>query len=68
VEDAVYYGVGMALGITIGAAIGQALVKEHGNRRILPFALALSVVFGLVLGWSIDSYIHFVHASATLHF
>ena len=67
-EDVLYYTVGMVLGIAIGAAVGQALAKEHENRRIFPIALGLSVAFGLVLGWSIDSYMHFVHASATLHF
>ncbi len=61
-----YYAIGLALGIAIGAALGVTLSKEQGNRRILPVALALSVLGGLFLGYALDTFIGFVHASATM--
>ncbi len=65
-DHLLYYGVGLAVGIAIGSAVGVTFAKEHHNRRLLPIALAISVLLGLLLGYAIDSYIAFVHASATL--
>ncbi len=61
-----YYAIGLALAVSMGAALGVTLSKEQGSRRILPVVLAVSVLFGIFLGYALDTFIGFVHASATM--
>jgi hypothetical protein len=65
-DHLLYYAMGLAFGLALGIAVGLTLANEHRNRRILPLAIGISILFGLLLGYALDAYVAFVHASATL--
>jgi uncharacterized protein YcfJ len=64
-QHAVFWIVGMILGCALGGLVGQSFVAERG-RRVLPIVVALSLGCGLAIGWALNAWIDFVHASATL--
>jgi hypothetical protein len=65
-EAIAYWAFGLVLGGAIAAGIGRPLVAERGTKVIPPLAIA-GTLFGVALGWAINVYIAYVHASATLH-
>lgn len=66
IETLAYWIFGLALGGAISAGIGRPLVAECGTKVIPPLAIA-GVLLGAAVGWAINTYISYVHASATLH-
>jgi hypothetical protein len=66
-DDAVWWCVGFVIGAAIVAAIGNSMVAERGRTpRTVPILLASAIVTGLIVGWALDAWIRFMHASATL--
>lgn len=63
---ALYYVLGLAIAVATGFALGSAMAKEQRNPKILPIAIALSVVVGLFLGYALDTFAAFARASATM--
>ncbi len=66
IEAAAYWIFGLALGGAIAVGIGKPLVVECGQKVIPPVAIA-GLLLGAALGWAMNTYINYVHASATLH-
>ncbi len=58
------YGLGMAIGVMIGVAVGQPLIQEHGWRRTLPIVVLLTVLAGLAIGWSLNGELQAIEASS----
>jgi hypothetical protein len=65
-ETVAYWLVGLALGAALAVGIGKPLVLECGTKVIPPVAIA-GTLLGAALGWAINTYVAYVHASATLH-
>jgi hypothetical protein len=64
-QHAVFWVVGMIVGCALGGATGQSFVQEHG-RRLIPLFVVLALAAGLLIGWALNAWIDFVHASATM--
>jgi len=64
-EAAAYWVFGFALAGAISVGIGKPLVAECGQKVIPPVAVA-GALLGAALGWAINTYIAYVHASSTL--
>jgi len=67
-QHAIFYAVGLILGGACGLMIGQSFAAEHGRRKVLPVVVPLTLVAGLVLGWALNAWNDYVHASATMPF
>jgi hypothetical protein len=65
-ESIAYWIFGLALAAAVSIGIGKPLVAECGNKVIPPLAIS-GTLLGVGLGWAINTYIAYVHASATLH-
>jgi len=66
-EDVVWWFVGFVIGAAIVAAIGNSMATERGRTpRTVPILIVSAVVTGLIVGWALDEWIRFMHASATL--
>jgi hypothetical protein len=65
VSDAAYWAFGFVLSGALTVAVGRSLVAEHG-RRLVPGLCVFAVLFGALLGWALDGYIAYVHASAEM--
>ncbi|HEY1977389.1 MAG TPA: hypothetical protein VGG89_12620 [Candidatus Baltobacteraceae bacterium] len=63
--EAAYWAFGFILAGGIAVGIGKPLVAECGQKVIPPVAIA-GALLGAALGWAINTYIAYVHASATL--
>jgi hypothetical protein len=63
-----FYGFGIALGIAISLAIGNAWVREHRNGVwTIPMVIgviAIALVLGVAVGWALVQYFAFYNASA----
>jgi hypothetical protein len=63
------YGFGLAIAIAMALAIGNAWVRDHRNGVwTVPMALgllAVAIVVGVTIGWSLVQYFAFYAASAT---
>jgi hypothetical protein len=63
------YGFGLALAIAMALAIGNAWVRDHRNGVwTMPMVfglLAVAIVVGISIGWSLVQYFAFYAASAT---
>ena len=66
IEAVAYWAFGFVLGGAVAAGIGRPLVAECGTKVIPPVAVA-GALLGAALGWAINTYVTYVHASATLH-
>lgn len=66
IETVTCWIVGLALGGAIAVGIGKPLIVESGQKIIAPVAIA-GLLLGAALGWALNTYISYVHASATLH-
>jgi hypothetical protein len=66
---AFFYGFGLAIAIAMALAIGNAWVRDHRNGVwTVPMALgllAVAIVVGVTIGWSLVQYFAFYAASAT---
>ncbi len=60
-----FWGLGMALAIMIGGALGGSFVQERG-RKVLPIVIVLTVVTGLLLGWALDGEFGAVQATSEI--
>jgi Na+-driven multidrug efflux pump len=64
-----YYGFGMALSIAMSIAIGNAWVREnrHGkwDRQTITTVAIGAVVFGVIVGWALQTYLTFAFATQT---
>jgi len=65
IEIAGYWIFALALAAAISFGIGKPLVAECGKKVIPPLAIS-GILLGAALGWAINTYIAYVHASATL--
>ena len=65
IASAAYWAFGVVLGGAIATGIGRPLVAERGQKVIPPLAVC-GILLGLGLGWAINVYVAYVHASATL--
>jgi hypothetical protein len=55
----------MIVGCALGGLAGRSFIEERG-KRLIPLVVALSLGCGLAIGWALNAWIDFVHASATL--
>jgi uncharacterized membrane protein len=64
-----FYGFGLAIAIAMAIAIGNAWVRDHRNGVwTMPMVLgllAVAIVIGITIGWSLVQYFAFYAASAT---
>jgi uncharacterized membrane protein HdeD (DUF308 family) len=63
-QHAVFYAVGMILGVGGGTMMVQSFSEDHPRNKVLAIVIPLSLITGLVLGWSLNAWLDFVHASA----
>lgn len=57
-----YYCIGVALML----ALGNGMAKEQRHPRILPVAIAISVLAGVLVGYVLNVFAGLVSASATM--
>ncbi len=61
------YAFGMALSIALGAAIGNAWVREHyygvWTRNVVIVLAVIVVAFGLILGWAMATWLNWALSS-----
>ena len=66
---AFFYGFGLAIALAMGIAIGNAWVRDHRNGVwTIPMVLgvlAVAIVIGVTIGWSLVEYFAFYTASAS---
>lgn len=64
-----FYGFGVAIAIAMALAIGNAWVRDHRNGvwtlSMVLGLLAVAIVVGVTIGWSLVQYFAFYAASAT---
>jgi Na+-driven multidrug efflux pump len=64
-QRAIFYIVGMMLGIAGGIVMTQSFSEDHPRKVVLRITIPLALVGGLILGWALNAWIDYVHASAT---
>jgi uncharacterized membrane protein YciS (DUF1049 family) len=64
-ERVAYWIFSFALSAATTVAVGRNFITEHG-RRVIPILVAIALCTGLLLGWALDGYIHYVRASAEM--
>jgi len=65
-QHALYSVVGLVLGFGGSMIVAQSFVAERGARKVLPIAIPLAIVCGLVSAWALNAWNDWVHASATM--
>jgi H+/Cl- antiporter ClcA len=66
VSDHLLFGiVGFVIGFGGSMIVAQSFIAERGSRKVLPIAIPLGLVIGLVLAWALNGWNDWVHASAT---
>ncbi len=58
-----WYGVGAALALMMGGALGGSFVKERG-RGVLPVVVVCTLALAAVLGWALDLVMYAFYAPA----
>jgi MFS family permease len=63
------YGFGMAMSFAITIAIGNAWARDHRRGvwtiSMVAILIVTGVILGVLFGWSLNTYLNFVSASAT---
>ncbi|MGD0051773.1 MAG: hypothetical protein ABSD03_08130 [Vulcanimicrobiaceae bacterium] len=65
-QHALYSVVGLVLGFGGSMIVAQSFVAERGARKVLPIAIPLAIVCGVVIAWALNAWNDWVHASATM--
>jgi len=63
-QRAVFYVVGIVLGIAGGVVMTQSFSEDHPREKVIRFTIPLALAGGLILGWALNAWIDYVHASA----
>ena len=61
-----WWAIGAAIGVVLVAVVGRSFVVERGARKVMPALVICAIVLGATLGWALDAWNTFVHASATM--
>ncbi len=56
----IYYGCGVGVACIIAVAAGTRYVERRGPAG-LAIVVALTLVLGAMIGWSLDGYVTFMH-------
>jgi hypothetical protein len=60
---AVFWIVGMLFGWALVAMIGKSFVEDRGP-RLIPLFIGIALIFGLVMGWALSSWIDYIGFTA----
>ena len=63
---AMFYAIGIILGVGGGLMMAQSFAEDHPRKTVFAIAIPLALIAGLVLGWALNAWIDFMHASATM--
>ena len=55
----------LAAGIAGGIVMTQSFSEDHPREKVIRFTIPLALAGGLILGWALNAWIDYVHASAT---
>jgi len=63
-QHAIFWVVGIILGAAGGLVMAQSFSQDHPRKQVIAWAIPLAMLGGLLLGWALNAWIDYVHATA----
>jgi len=62
----IWWGVGFILGAMVVGAAGGSFITPENRNRALPIVVVSAIITGAIIGWSLNAWITWIHASANM--